>query len=84
MEDYSNPPKNRRNDLKSQACLLWKYRHRLKSHSADLSHCIYRGNKKIRDFDILTERAVKEGNPTYPVPVIWEKEKFKEVLKKLK
>ena len=35
------------------------------------------------DFSTLCERAVKEGNPTYPVPVIWEKEDFKEVLKQL-
>lgn len=39
---------------------------------------------KEEDFDTLAERAVKEGNPTYPVPVIWEKEEFKEVLKCLK
>ena len=36
------------------------------------------------DFDTLAKRAVKEGNPTYPVPVIWEKEEFIEVLKCLK
>lgn len=39
---------------------------------------------KEEDFDTLAERAAKEGNPTYPVPVIWEKEEFKEVLKCLK
>ena len=39
---------------------------------------------KEEDFDTLANRAVKEGNPTYPVPVIWEKEEFKEVLKRLK
>jgi len=36
------------------------------------------------DFPILTARAVKEGNPTYPVPVIWEEKQFEEVLKWLK
>ena len=39
---------------------------------------------KETDFDTLAQRAVKEGNPTYPVPVIWEKEEFKEVLKCLR
>ena len=39
---------------------------------------------KETDFDTLAERAVKEGNPTYPVPVIWEKGEFKEVLKRLR
>lgn len=38
---------------------------------------------KEADFDTLAQRAVKEGNPTYPVPVIWEKEEFIEVLKSL-
>ena len=38
---------------------------------------------KEEDFDTLAERAVKEGNPTYPVPVIWEKEEFKEVLDRI-
>lgn len=33
------------------------------------------------DFEVLVSRAVKEGNPTYPVPVIWEKKEFEEVLK---
>lgn len=37
-----------------------------------------------RDFMELAKRAVKEGNPTYPVPVIWEEQEFKEVLKRLK
>jgi len=37
-----------------------------------------------RDFEVLVNRAVKEGNPTYPVPVIWEKKEFEEVLKWLK
>ena len=36
------------------------------------------------DFEVLVTRAVKEGNPTYPVPVIWEKKEFEEVLKWLK
>jgi len=37
-----------------------------------------------RDFEVLVNRAVKEGNPTYPVPVIWEKKEFEELLKWLK
>ncbi|MBR5566391.1 MAG: iron-containing alcohol dehydrogenase [Roseburia sp.] len=37
-----------------------------------------------KDFKTLTSRAVKEGNPTYPVPVIWEEKKFEEVLKWLR
>ncbi|MBR3769433.1 MAG: iron-containing alcohol dehydrogenase [Lachnospiraceae bacterium] len=36
------------------------------------------------DFKTLTDRAVKEGNPTYPVPVIWEEKDFEKVLKWLK
>lgn len=36
-----------------------------------------------RDFAELAKRAVKEGNPTYPVPIIWEEKDFKEVLKQL-
>ena len=39
---------------------------------------------RTEDFEILVSRAVKEGNPTYPVPVIWEKKEFEEVLKWLK
>ena len=39
---------------------------------------------KEEDFATLTGRAVKEGNPTYPVPVIWEEKEFEEVLKWLK
>ena len=37
-----------------------------------------------KDFKILTGRAVKESNPTYPVPVIWEEKEFEEVLKRLR
>lgn len=37
-----------------------------------------------KDFKTLTSRAVKEGNPTYPVPVIWEEKDFEEVLKWLR
>ena len=36
-----------------------------------------------KDFEELVNRAVKEGNPTYPVPVIWEKENFRDFLKKI-
>ena len=39
---------------------------------------------RTEDFEILVSRAMKEGNPTYPVPVIWEKKEFEEVLKWLK
>ena len=39
---------------------------------------------RTEDFETLVSRAVKEGNPTYPVPVIWEKKEFEEVLKWLK
>lgn len=39
---------------------------------------------KEEDFGTLVNRAVKEGNPTYPVPVIWDKKEFEEVLKWLK
>ena len=35
------------------------------------------------DFEELAERAVKEGNPTYPVPVIWEKNDFLNVMEKI-
>ena len=37
-----------------------------------------------KDFAILTKRAVKEANPTYPVPVIWEEKDFGKVLKQVK
>lgn len=37
-----------------------------------------------QDFKELARRAVKEGNPTYPVPKIWEEKAFEEVLKQLK
>lgn len=35
------------------------------------------------DFDELVKRAVKEGNPTYPVPVIWEEKHFWEFMEKI-
>ena len=34
-----------------------------------------------KDFTELAKRAVKEGNPTYPVPIIWNEQDFKELLK---
>ena len=37
-----------------------------------------------KDFAILTKRAVKEANPTYPVPVIWEEKDFEKVLRWVK
>ncbi|MBR5596733.1 MAG: iron-containing alcohol dehydrogenase [Lachnospiraceae bacterium] len=36
-----------------------------------------------KDFEELANRAVKEGNPTYPVPIIWEKDKFKSLMEKI-
>lgn len=40
---------------------------------------------ELRKEDIpeLAKRAVKEGNPTYPVPVIWENSMFKKVIEKI-
>lgn len=38
---------------------------------------------KEEDFDEIIFRANKEANPTYPVPVIWGKEGFRELLYKL-
>ena len=35
------------------------------------------------DFEELALRAVKEGNPTYPVPVIWETKDFLKFMEKL-
>lgn len=35
------------------------------------------------DFEELAERAVREGNPTYPVPVIWGKKEFLEFMEKI-
>lgn len=36
-----------------------------------------------KDFDELVRRAVKEGNPTYPVPVIWEVKEFLQFMEKI-
>lgn len=33
-----------------------------------------------KDFDLIATRALAEGNPTYPVPVIWDKQDIIEVL----
>ncbi len=38
---------------------------------------------KKEDIPELAKRAVKEGNPTYPVPVIWEKANFVELIEKM-
>lgn len=38
---------------------------------------------KKEDFEELANRALKEGNPTYPVPVIWEKNDFLAVMEKI-
>lgn len=36
-----------------------------------------------KDFEELAKRAMKEGNPTYPVPVIWEKNDFLDIMEKI-
>ena len=41
------------------------------------------GELQRKDFAELAKRAVKEGNPTYPVPVIWEEKDFKKFLEKI-
>ena len=38
---------------------------------------------KKEDIPELANRAVKEGNPTYPVPVIWEKDDFEKLIEKI-
>ena len=38
---------------------------------------------KKEDISELAKRAVKEGNPTYPVPVIWENAMFEKVIEKI-
>ena len=38
---------------------------------------------KKKDIPELVDRALKEGNPTYPVTVIWEKQEFERIIKKL-
>ena len=38
---------------------------------------------KKEDFGELAKRAVKEGNPTYPVPVIWEMNEFLAIMDKI-
>ena len=35
---------------------------------------------KVSDLDLLASRAEKETNPLYPVPVIWKKSTFKNIL----
>ena len=32
-----------------------------------------------KDIDELTSFALKEGNPLYPVPCIWDKKDFKDL-----
>ena len=36
-----------------------------------------------KDIQELANRAVKEGNPTYPVPEIWEKSQFLNLYEKM-
>ena len=38
---------------------------------------------KKEDIPELANRAVKERNPTYPVPVIWEKDDFEKLIEKI-
>ena len=38
---------------------------------------------KKEDIPELANRAIKEGNPTYPVPVIWEKDDFEKLIEKI-
>lgn len=38
---------------------------------------------KPKDLDELSHHADVEANPLYPVPVLWDKKKFKEMLKKI-
>ncbi len=38
---------------------------------------------KEDDIPIIVERALKEGNPLYPVPVIWDKPEMTELVKSL-
>ncbi|MCR4955230.1 MAG: iron-containing alcohol dehydrogenase [Lachnospiraceae bacterium] len=38
---------------------------------------------KKEDYPIIIERAIKEANPAYPVPQMWQEEEFKKVLDQL-
>ncbi|HEX3023201.1 MAG TPA: hypothetical protein VHQ24_13720 [Lachnospiraceae bacterium] len=38
---------------------------------------------KEKDFSTLIERAIHEGNPTYPVPTIWGEKELRQILKRL-
>ena len=38
---------------------------------------------KEEDIPVIVERALKEGNPLYPVPVIWDKEEMTALVKSL-
>ncbi|WP_139355783.1 iron-containing alcohol dehydrogenase [Clostridium felsineum] len=38
---------------------------------------------KKKDIPEIISRAIKEANPAYPVPVIWDKEDFKKVIERL-
>ena len=53
----------------------------------EMNHKLGIGEKieelEAKDFEELAKRAVKEGNPTYPVPVIWEKNDFLDVMEKI-
>lgn len=39
---------------------------------------------KLEDIDEMASWAYKEANPIYPVPVIWNRENYKEMIKSLK
>ncbi len=38
---------------------------------------------KEEDFDTIASRAIEEGNPSYPVPVIWDEEDVKLLLRRM-
>ncbi|MCR4790691.1 MAG: iron-containing alcohol dehydrogenase [Treponemataceae bacterium] len=39
---------------------------------------------KEEDFNLIIDRAISEGNPSYPVPKIWGRKDFENLLKKIK
>ena len=38
---------------------------------------------KEEDFDTIVSRALTEANPSYPVPVIWDEEDVKLLLRRI-
>ncbi|HEX3077435.1 MAG TPA: iron-containing alcohol dehydrogenase [Lachnospiraceae bacterium] len=45
----------------------------------DIPETIAELNEK--DFHTLIDRAIHEGNPTYPVPMIWDEKQFRQILR---